>query len=81
MVMKGRGKNDYVQGNLSQKANHYNQGQLLKFSIKPLSILYNSSRSTNNRNLQLSSINVQSILSMITHPHSINIQLILKHLK
>ena len=34
MVMKGkpkktfRGKNDYVQGNLSQKANHYNQGQL-----------------------------------------------------
>ena len=34
MVTKGkpkkkfRVKNDYVQGNLSQKANHYNQGQL-----------------------------------------------------
>ena len=53
MVMKGRGKNDYVQGNLSQKANHYNQRQLLKFSIKPLSILYNPCKSTNSRNLQL----------------------------
>ena len=53
MVMKGRGKNDYVQGNLSQKANHYNQGQLLKFSIKSLSKLYNPIRSTNNRNFQL----------------------------
>jgi len=80
-VMKGRGKNHYVRGKPFSKANHYNQGQLLKFSIKPLSILYNSSRSTNNKNLQLSSINIQSILSMITHPHSINIQLISKHLK
>lgn len=59
MVMKEKpkktflGKNNYERGNLSQKANHYNQGQLLKFSIKPLSILYNPSKSTNNRKLQL----------------------------